>query len=330
MTLKSLGWNSHLIANFPNSTENLARVTGASRDALELLTVDGKNLRAKLLGKWRSKKDLERPGIGDWVEIDQMGHGEQSNEATIKTLIPRFSYLARVASGFETRPQLIASNIDYALLVSSPNDDFSMRRIERFLAICKEGNVTPIVVITKSDLIDNESPWRETLKPLGTHIASYFVSMHRPESIRELQSLLGEGKTAVLLGSSGVGKSTLINSLMGNLIQKTQSIREKDSKGRHTTTERSLHFLPTGGMIIDTPGIRELKVAVDPQSLLESFSDIETLTHQCKFTNCQHLTEPGCKVKEALSNGDLTQERYDSYQKLVGEITAREKKKRGY
>lgn len=330
MTLKSLGWNALLSANYHDSIENLARVTGASREALELLTVDGRILRAKLLGKWRSKKDLERPGIGDWVEIDQMGHGELNNEVTIKSLIPRFSYLARVASGFETKPQLIASNVDYALLVSSPNDDFSLRRLERFLAICKEGNVTPIVVITKSDLIENESPWRDTLKPLGSHIATYFVSMHIPGSVSELQSFLDEGKTAVLLGSSGVGKSTLINSLLGNAIQKTQSIREKDSKGRHTTTERSLHFLPTGGMIIDTPGIRELKVAVDPQSLLESFSDVEALTHQCKFTNCQHLTEPGCKVKEALSSGSLTQARYDSYQKLVGEIAAREKKKRGY
>ena len=204
-------------------------------------------------------------------------------------------------------------------MVSSLNQDFNLNRIERYLALANEAGVEPVVVLTKADCCENPQSYTQQVQALDQLLMVVTVNSLDPDSVNKLEPWCCTGKTVALLGSSGVGKSTLLNTLSGKTVQLTHSIREDDDKGRHTTTGRSLHLLPTGGLLLDTPGMRELQLANCEHGIEETFTDIRELATQCKFTDCQHQNEPGCSVRAAINAGKLDERRLTSYLKLMRE-----------
>ncbi|MFY0640761.1 MAG: ribosome small subunit-dependent GTPase A [Bermanella sp.] len=254
--------------------------------------------------------------VGDWVLLNEEGQFER--------LLERQSHFYRKASGSKVQAQSIASNVDTVFIVASLNDDFNLSRIERYLAITHEAQSDPVVVLTKADLCADTDDYIEQLRKIDHHLMIEVVNALDVETLSGLQSWCKSGSTIALLGSSGVGKSTLVNTLKGlslgdETASATQGIREDDSKGRHTTTSRQLHFLPQGGMLLDTPGMRELQVADCEGGIQHTFSDIAELAKGCRFTNCQHQGEPDCAVNAAIDDGDLELRRLQSYHKLIRE-----------
>ncbi|MAA72634.1 MAG: ribosome small subunit-dependent GTPase A [Bermanella sp.] len=254
--------------------------------------------------------------VGDWLLLDENGQFER--------LLERQSYFSRKASGSKVHEQSIASNVDTVFIVASLNDDFNLNRIERYLAITHEAQSEPVVVLTKADLCDDIDAYLEPLRKLDHHLMIEVVNALDSESLKGLQAWCKSGQTIALLGSSGVGKSTLVNTLKGLSVDDatasaTQGIREDDSKGRHTTTSRQLHFLPQGGLFLDTPGMRELQLADCEDGIQHAFSDITELAKGCRFTNCQHQAEPDCAVNAAIDSGNLELRRLQSYRKLMRE-----------
>lgn len=246
--------------------------------------------------------------VGDWVLLDQ--------EGGFQHLLDRASLFSRKAAGTKVARQLIASNIDHVFIVSSLNQDFNLNRIERYLALANEAGVNPVVVLTKLDQCTTPETYIEALNAMDAFLAVVTVNALDAESVAVLNEWCGGGKTVALLGSSGVGKSTLVNTLLGETIQGTQLIRADDSKGRHTTTHRSLHLLPSGGLLLDTPGMRELQLADCEQGVEETFVEIVELAQRCRFSDCTHESEPGCAVLAAIDAGTLEERRLISYQKL--------------
>jgi len=254
--------------------------------------------------------------VGDWILLNEQGQFDR--------LLERQSHFSRKASGTKVNEQSIASNVDTVFIVASLNDDFNLNRIERYLAITHEAQSDPVVVLTKADLCDDIDAYLEPLRKLDHHLMIEVVNALDSESLKGLLSWCKSGQTIALLGSSGVGKSTLVNTLKGltkedSAASATQDIREDDSKGRHTTTSRQLHFLPLGGLLLDTPGMRELQIADCEEGIQHTFSDITELAKGCRFTNCQHQGEPDCAVNQAIDDGDLELRRLQSYRKLMRE-----------
>ncbi|MCE9678449.1 ribosome small subunit-dependent GTPase A [Shewanella sp. AS1] len=249
--------------------------------------------------------------LGDWVLLD--------STAQFVRRLDRKSLFSRKAPGSGISAQLIAANVDTVFIVCSLNDDFNLSRIERYLALAHEAEVTPVVVLTKADLCrDSESKIiaAQQLTPLLDVVA---INALDPVSVEILKPWCRPGQTISLLGSSGVGKSSLVNSLLGEQQQKTAGIRQDDSKGRHTTTARSMHFLASGSVLIDTPGMRELQLADCETGVSQTFSDIEQLASQCKFSDCKHENEPGCVVRERIASAQLDERRLNNYLKLQAE-----------
>lgn len=263
------------------------------------------------------------PAVGDWVALYKP---DGSDLALIQHVYERRSKFSRKQAGEETREQIVAANIDTVFLVNALNEDFNVRRIERYLTLAWESNATPVVLLTKADLCDNPAPFVAEVESVAFGVPVHVVSALQTEGLEQLAPYAYDGQTIALLGSSGVGKSTLVNALMGSYVQKTQDIREDDAKGRHTTTSRTLFFLPQGGMLIDTPGMRELQLWDSDGGLQHTFKDIEDLTQQCRFFDCTHEGEPGCAIQAALDSGDLDRGRYQSYQKLLREQAFLERK----
>ena len=259
----------------------------------------------------------DRPGVGDWLLVEGTGAS-----AKAVGLLPRRTAIKRAAAGEHYKQQLIAANIDVVFVVSGLDGDFNPRRIERYLLLVNGSGAHPVLVLTKADVAD-ASTLDEALQALSTVVEDAVdivpVNARDPASVALLDRWLGPGRTAVLVGSSGAGKSTLTNSLLGLERMKTASVRENDSRGRHTTTHRALIPLPQGGCLIDTPGMRELKPTGE-EAVADTFSDVEDLAAQCKFNDCSHEKEPGCAVRAALQDGSLTHERMASYRKLSGEV----------
>jgi ribosome biogenesis GTPase / thiamine phosphate phosphatase len=249
--------------------------------------------------------------VGDWLLLD---HDKQ-----FKRLLERKSIFSRKAAGSKVQEQLIAANVDVALLVCSLNQDFNLSRIERYLALIHESGAEPVVVLTKADLVENADALAAEVRNLDPLLLVEVVDATDPESVEPLKNWCKTGNTIVFLGSSGVGKSTLANTLMGGHSQATGSIRDDDGKGRHTTTARSLHVLPEGGLLLDTPGMRELQLADVASGLEKTFADIEALASGCRFGDCSHESEPGCAVLAALSAGDIDERRLNNYRKLMRE-----------
>lgn len=261
-------------------------------------------------------KSQSFPVVGDYVEL--------SENKQIIGIHERKTFLSRKVAGRELKEQPIISNIDYIFIISSLNKDFNIQRLERYLTVVYESGAKPCFVLTKADLDNQISEKVESLEKIAFGVPIHVVSSYEGEGIKEIKEYLKEGKTIGLIGSSGVGKSTLINKLLGSDIIKTMEIRESDHKGKHTTTRREM-FPVEGGYIIDTPGMRELQIWSG--DIENSFEDIKSIIGQCKFSNCTHDTEPECAIKNAIEVGELTKDRFESYLKLRKEIAFMERKR---
>jgi ribosome biogenesis GTPase len=300
----------------------IARVSGQHRSGYIVAIAPGVEFPVQSPSPWvrRQFPPEQRAVVGDWVllepAVDQ-----------IVQLLPRRSLLKRAAAGEHYKQQLIAANIDHALVVSGLDQDFNPRRIERYVLLVRGSGAEPVLVLTKADLVadgpggDIETALAALTDIRAQGIAIFVVNAKDAASIAVLRPYLGPGHTVVLVGSSGAGKSTLSNTLLGREKMKTAAVREADARGRHTTTHRALIPLPQGGCLIDTPGMRELKPSGEEDLAEGGFEDIEALAAQCRFRDCAHVGEPGCAVRAALDAGTLDPARYANYLKLSGEVS---------
>lgn len=306
-SLAQLGWKAHFqhqLSLDDLESNQMARVAVVERSQLTLLTTEG----AQSLS---INKSMPAMTVGDWILINP--------EGMFVRLLERMTWFSRKAAGTEGYRQLIAANIDTVFIVSSLNQDFNLNRIERYLALAHEAGVEPVIVLTKADLCDQPDIYMNQVQALDAMLAVVALDARDAHSFQQLTPWIVAGQTVAFLGSSGVGKSTLVNTALGNPLQKTHSIREDDAKGRHTTTSRSMHLLPSGGVLLDTPGMRELQLADCEQGVDETFPDILELESRCRFSDCQHQSEPGCAVQEAIERGKLDQRRLNNYLKLKRE-----------
>jgi ribosome biogenesis GTPase / thiamine phosphate phosphatase len=275
----------------------------------------------KMSGKLRhdNKEGGDYPAVGDWVVIQA---SKEEEKATIQAILPRFSKFSRKVAGAETREQVLAANVDTAFLVTALNNDFNVRRVERYMAVAMESGADPVVVLNKADLLDDDvvEERKAEAGKSASNAPIFAVSALTGQGMEDLASYMPKGKTAVFLGSSGVGKSALINALLGSYAQKTDTVREGDDKGRHTTSFQKLIILPDKGMVIDTPGLRELQLWDVEGGLGGAFKDIEDIAAGCRFGDCGHESEPGCAVRAAVDKGTLDEGRLTSYLKLQQEI----------
>ncbi|MEZ9155914.1 ribosome small subunit-dependent GTPase A [Vibrio sp. F13] len=249
--------------------------------------------------------------VGDWVILN--------SELQFDRLLERQSLFSRKAAGSRVAEQYISANIDTVFIVVSLNNDFNLSRIERYLALANEAQVEAVIVLTKKDLCDDYEGKVQQVQSLDPMLMIEAVNSLDQGSTQVLSPWCKTGKTVALMGSSGVGKSTLVNSLLGQASQATGGIREDDSKGRHTTTSRSLHLLASGGLLLDTPGMRELQLADCAEGVSETFSDVEELAMHCRFSDCSHESEPGCTIRKAIESGELSERRFSNYEKLLRE-----------
>ena len=305
MSLESLGWNAEWQAKFtPYAVDALlpARVVGEHRSHYRVAT-DVAQLTAEATGRLRNSAPLrsDLPGVGDFVAV-RLPPGD--GPATIEAVLPRSSALIRKASGKQS-PQLLAANIDVAFIVFAMDGDFNLGRLERYLALVKESGAVPMIVLNKADLASEVSEAKAQLAEVAKDIPVHVISARNGQGVRELERSFDGNRTVGLFGSSGVGKSTLTNLLIGHAAQATQDVRAHDNRGRHTTTHRQLFVRSQGGAIIDTPGMRGLELWDTSPDLEDDFSDLAALAAQCRFSDCRHESEPGCAVKAAVNEGRL-------------------------
>jgi len=314
--LHRLGWDDGWEAAFAeHRAAGLApaRVAVRHRGAYDLLGEEGER-RASAAARMAREETL--PAVGDWIGFDPA-------TGLIEVVLPRRTSLSRKEALQASREQVLAANVDVAFLVQALPLDFNARRLERYLAMAWESGAQPVVLLTKIDLVPDAGPYIDeaNLVTLGA-CPVHALSPRTGEGVEEVKRWFEGNRTAVLLGSSGVGKSTLVNALAGEELLATQEVREDDQAGRHTTTRRELILLPDGGVVLDTPGIRELQLW--DADLEQTFGDVEELARRCRFSDCAHGTEPGCAVREALADGTLSPARWDSYRKLERELAALE------
>jgi ribosome biogenesis GTPase len=257
------------------------------------------------------------PAVGDWVAVAAR---PEEHAATIHAVLPRRTAFVRRAAHSVTAAQVVAANVDVALLVASMNADLNQRRLERYLATAWESGAKPVVVLTKADLAEDPEGDIADAESVAFGAPVLAVSAVSGEGMDALAALLKPGETAVLVGSSGVGKSSLVNALAGEMLMATAAIREDDAHGRHTTTHRELIRLPSGALILDTPGMRELGLFDADEGLSTTFEDVEAIAESCRFNDCHHTNEPGCAVREALESGELDRGRWKSFVKLQKEL----------
>jgi ribosome biogenesis GTPase len=319
--IERYGWSRGLQDDFqPHADQGLspARVTVQRRGAYTLITPQGE-MTSHLSGRFAHEaKEGEYPVTGDWVAVSVP---PDKAAATIHAVLPRRNAFTRKAAG-PGRPvaQVVAANIEIAFLVTSLNAERNARRIERYLATALESGAAPVVVLTKADLCEDRAPALAEIEPLTRGVPVHVVSAISGEGIEGLRACFAPGQTAVLLGSSGVGKSSLVNALAGTERMATGGIREDDARGRHTTTHRELVLLPDGRLVLDTPGMRELGLWDAEAGVAEAFDDIEALAKTCRFTDCRHEAEPGCAVRAALEDGRLDGDRWRNWIKLQREL----------
>ncbi|WP_226677694.1 ribosome small subunit-dependent GTPase A [Mesobacillus jeotgali] len=272
-------------------------------------------LAGKLTFDAISREDL--PAVGDWVAV-QTSPGEM--RGIIKGILPRKSKFSRKAAGQVTEEQIVAANVDTVFIVNSLNDDLNLRRIERYLLLAWESGSNPVIILSKADLVTDLKVKMDQVSSVAIGVPVIAVSVLEGTGTEEVQPYLAPGKTVALIGSSGVGKSSLVNYFTGFEKQLVQEIRESDDKGKHTTTHREMILLPGGAILIDTPGMREIQLWSSEEGIIESFADIEQYAEACKFRDCSHKNEPGCAVRSAISEGHLDENRLVSYKKLQKEL----------
>lgn len=309
--------NSHFIENYPEGLK-LGRVALEHKHSYRVWLDEGEylcTLAGKLTFEAVGREDL--PAVGDWVVV-KASPGEM--RGIIKGILPRKSKFSRKAAGQVTEEQIVAANVDTVFIVNSLNDDLNLRRIERYLLLAWESGSNPVIILSKADLVTDLQAKLDEVSSVALGVPVIAVSVLEGTGIEELMAYLAPGKTVALIGSSGVGKSSLVNYFTGFEKQLVQEIRESDDKGKHTTTHREMILLPGGAILIDTPGMREIQLWSGEEGIAESFADIEQYANGCKFRDCSHKNEPGCAVVSAIQEGLLEENRLTSYVKLQKEL----------
>ena len=325
--LAELGWNDEFQIKHLELDPELTpgRIVMESRGWWRVLTEKGE-LLCRVSGTFfrNAVGQEDTPVVGDWALLRPNDDGETG---IIHNLLPRSTSLSRKAADTRTGVQVIAANIETAFIIQGLDDNFNLRRLERYLIMVREGGVNPVILLNKADLNPDNSPALEETRNVAKDAAIVLLSALNRTGLEAVREYIRPGKACCLIGSSGVGKSTLINALLGEEAQKVQEVRAGDSKGRHTTTVRQLFRLPDGGLLIDTPGMRELQLW-DSGDVEESFPEIEELAGGCRFNDCTHEHEPGCAVLEAVEKGNLEADRVASFRKLQSEGSQLDKTKK--
>ncbi|MFA5907700.1 MAG: ribosome small subunit-dependent GTPase A [Vicinamibacterales bacterium] len=319
--LNELGWDAEWARRFaPYAAEGLI----PARVAIEFnyiyrLYAEAGELQAQHAGRMRHQAEGRQhlSAVGDWVAALPTP-GEAS--ATIEAVLPRRSRFSRKVAGETTEEQIVAANIDTVFLVMGLDGDYNPRRLERYLLMAYESGAKPVVLLNKSDVAEHLTEDLADIATIAVGVPVHAISARERHGIEVIERYLGRGRTGTLLGSSGVGKSTIVNALLGEELLKTRDVRVSDSRGRHTTRHRQLILLPGRGLLIDTPGMRELQLWTQSEGSRETFEDVVNLASGCHFTNCQHREEPRCAVKQAIADGELPAERLASYLKLQEEV----------
>ncbi len=328
-TLQNLGLVPFFIRQLSDPSllaNRLGRVTSVQRSRSTVVSESGERLVELSLALQKSAS-IDRPVVGDWVVLDE-------SLSRIENVLERKSLFKRLGAGTSNEIQPIAANIDILFIVTSCNEEFKESRLERYLALCAEAGAMPVIVLTKTDLAGDTDIFVQRARGVRAGVPVETTNALDPDTLDGVRAWLDRTATAALVGSSGVGKSTLLNTLAGHAIAVTSDIREHDKKGRHTTTHRELHVLPSGGLLIDVPGMRELRIAELDQSIGAVFEDIQLLARQCRFADCEHDTEPGCAVLQAIQQNELDERRLANYRKLLREnalatATLNEKRSQG-
>ncbi len=326
MKLIDLGWDQDFADKLTKieveERFQIARVAVEYKGMYKLYTEAGEAL-AEITGRMRYNNQF--PAVGDWVVIDLQ---DNDDRAIIHKILPRKSKFSRRAAGTDTKEQIVAANINTVFIVTSLNQDFNLRRLERYLTIAWDSGAKPVIVLSKADLCEKQEAKKTEVETVAFGVPIHIVSALTDEGLDELKKYLNRGKTAAFLGSSGVGKSTIINKLLGQEKMDVSQIRVSDGRGRHTTTHRELIVLENGGIVIDTPGMREIQLWDGSDGINESFEDIKKIAKDCKFNDCLHDSEPGCAVKIAIKEGKLSKARLESYRKLKRELLYLERKRK--
>jgi len=333
--LDALGWDSWFEEKagfYCDSTTFVARVVAVDRDQLLLLNEIG-TFRAKLSGKYmyESVSSSELPCVGDWVCVIK-SEGDQFGQ--VHGILERKTKLRRKAAGESVKYQMIAANIDFVIIVQSCHYDFNLRRLERYLVMVQDGGAIPYILLTKTDLVDTEVLAAQLAQIMKAGVTAPVLTLSNitREGLDDLKGILSPGKTYCFVGSSGVGKSTIINGLVGHDVLETKMV-SSTGEGRHTTVRRELIILENGAMVIDNPGMREFGVLGAEGGIDESYSEIVVLSSQCRFSDCMHTTEPGCAVLKAMAAGEIDAQHYENFLKLKNEseyyqMTYAEKRKK--
>ncbi|MFC1726410.1 ribosome small subunit-dependent GTPase A [candidate division KSB1 bacterium] len=318
--LKSLGWDEFFEEEFKQFSSlgfSAGRIAAENKNSYVVLSEKGElfgEVTGKLLFSSDNVSDL--PKVGDWVVYSEY----DDSKAVIHNVLKRRTGISRNIAGKKTDEQVIAANMDYVFIVQGLDGNFNLRRLERYLIIALQSGAEPVIILNKADLCENLKNYISNVKEIAPDIKIFAVSALKNEGIDKIKEFLNTGETAVFVGSSGVGKSTIINSILGEDKQETGEVREKDSRGRHVTSRREIILLPGGGLVIDTPGMRELQLWSSDSGFEETFADIEVLAAGCHFSDCSHTEEIKCAVKEALEKGELSEKRLESYRKLQKEL----------
>jgi|SRR5215469_7661113 len=327
VSLFGWGWNGYFEAIWRDVEREKAvpaRVIAQSRGRWRVAGDFGER-SAEVAGKLRlaAEGGADWPAVGDWVAAELQ---DQGGAATIREVMPRRSQFVRKLAGKKIAEQVIAANVDTALLVSALDGDFNPRRVERYLAQCWDSGAKPVMVLNKADACSQVQEKLREIESVSMRVPLCVLSARTGQGFDELGKHLVRGETVVLLGTSGVGKSTMVNRLMGHVIQTVREVRQSDSRGRHTTSVRQIFALPGGALLLDTPGLRELQLWDAEEGILHAFADIDALAARCRFTNCNHKAEPGCAVLAGIVRGTVDLERLENWRKLRREMEFLERK----